>query len=149
MIVRGFGRNPFASFKSINSGLTTSLKYRSPYIQFNGNKSVPRNQRPGDKGLCSYRIRISGLERNSDGAPEEAPQNTRPSQPGVESSADSSAVVPATSAREPSAQVQHILHEDAGISLNEESCHRKILHHKLGGHHQRLEHYRMDVDRFR
>ena len=54
MIVAGVGRNVFSSDKSMNSGENTAIKMGRPHVQFNGSASIPLNQHPEGKGLCSY-----------------------------------------------------------------------------------------------
>ena len=46
----------------MNSGVITMLKTGNPHIQFNSNASLPLNQRPEDKGLCSYEVLFRALE---------------------------------------------------------------------------------------
>ena len=54
MVVPGLGRNVFSSDKSMNSGENTAIKMGRPHVQFNGSASIPLNQHPEGKGLCSY-----------------------------------------------------------------------------------------------
>ena len=106
----------------MNSGVSTTLKTGNPHIQFNSNTSLPLNQHPEDRGLCLYEVLLHALGGYSSDTPEEASQDDGASPPGVESTADSSGVMPDTSAGEPAAQIQDILHENADNLLEETSA---------------------------
>ena len=75
-------------------------------MQFNSNASLPFNQHPEDKGMRSYEVLLRALGGCSNDIPAEASQADGASPPGVESTAGSSGVVPATSAGEPAEQIQ-------------------------------------------
>ena len=113
MMATGLGRNLFSSVKAMNSGVSTILKTGNPHIDFNSNTPLPLNQQPEDKGLCSYEVLLRALGGHSNDTPEETSQEDGASPPGVESTASSFGVVPATSAGEPAAQIPGRLHENA------------------------------------
>ena len=112
MIAPGLGHSLFSSVKAMNSGVSTILKTGNPHTRFNSSISLPLNQHPEDKGLCSYEVLLRALGGYSNDTPEEASQEDGASPPGVESTAGSG-VVPVTSAGEPAAQIQGRLHEKA------------------------------------
>ena len=55
----------------MNSGVSTILKTGKPHIQFNSNTSLPLNQHPENKGLCSYEVLLRALGDYSNDTPEE------------------------------------------------------------------------------
>ena len=90
MMATGLGRNLFSSVKAMNSGVSTILKTGNPHIQFNSDTSLPLNQHPEDKGLCSYKVLFRALGGYSNDTPEEDSQENGESPPGIESIAGSS-----------------------------------------------------------
>ena len=74
MIAPGLGHSLFSSVKAMNSGVSTILKTGNPHTRFNSSISLPLNQHPEDKGLCSYEVLLRALGGYSNDTPEEASQ---------------------------------------------------------------------------
>ena len=123
----------------MHSRVSTILQTGNLHIQFNGNTSLPLNQHPEGKGLCSYEVLLRAQEVSQhDGA--------TPSR--VESFAGSSGVVPATSAGEQLRKSRTDCMKTRNISRRGKNRHKglKHPHQELERLHQWLEHFRKKLE---
>lgn len=76
MVVPALERNLFSCVKALHSGLSTISEPGNSHLQFNGDTSLPLNQRPEYKGLWPYRAILRARGSTIETAPTTPPDIT-------------------------------------------------------------------------